>query len=170
MTDLRATEHPPLPRREGDEQSDEEQCRDRPLDDQSLRILKSPSDVHLPPPDQADDPDDPEQAGSHQCEGTGLRAEPHQPIREVEDEDPPDGLEDGYEIKVISVPQPRKNSAYNDLTPVFCSIATHAPLASRLQRLQSGMVARLISPPRAAWKVHTGVPGLVRASCYPHDF
>ncbi len=101
MTDLRATEHPPLPRREGDEQSDEEQCRDRPLDDQSLRILKSPSDVHLPPPDQADDPDNPEQAGSHQSEGTGLRAEPHQPIREVEDEDPPDGHEDGYEIKAL---------------------------------------------------------------------
>jgi len=55
-----------------------EMCR---FDDQSLRILKSPSDVHLLPPDQADDRDDPEQAGSHHCEDTGLRAEPHQPIR-----------------------------------------------------------------------------------------
>jgi hypothetical protein len=39
MTDLRASKQPPLPRGEGDEQSDEEQPRDRPLDDQSLDIL-----------------------------------------------------------------------------------------------------------------------------------
>ena len=65
-------------------------------------ILESPSDVHLPPPDQADDPDDPEQAGCHQCEGTGPRAERHQPIREVEDEeDPRAGHEDVYEIKAL---------------------------------------------------------------------
>ena len=82
MTGLRAGKHPPLPRRERDEQSEDDQGGDRPIDDRPSLGLVNPLDVPQAQ-EQADDPDEPEESRNHEAEGSGPRAKRHQPVREA---------------------------------------------------------------------------------------
>jgi hypothetical protein len=56
---------------------------------------------------------------------------------------------------LVSAPQPRKNATYNDLIPVSCSIATHAPRTGERATLLGGTGTLW----RAQWGSTSSYPG-----------